>query len=71
MDISLPLGEMSVEEKLRMIETIWEDLCRNEESVPSPEWHGDVLAARAERLAGGREKVLEWEEAKRRIRESR
>ena len=71
MELALPLGQMSVDEKLRALERIWEDLCRDEMTVPSPSWHRDVLEARAARVRAGTEEVLEWEEAKRRIREPR
>ena len=70
MEAALPLDRMTVEEKLRALERLWEDLCRTPESVPSPAWHRDVLEARAARLQGGRERVTNWEDAKRRIRES-
>jgi hypothetical protein len=70
MDITLPLDQMTVNEKLRAIEQIWEDLCRNEAAVPCPEWHRDVLEARQARLAGGTERLADWEDSKRRIRES-
>ncbi len=32
MEIALPLDEMTVEEKIRMIELIWDDLCRGARS---------------------------------------
>jgi putative addiction module component (TIGR02574 family) len=71
MELALPLGQMSVDEKLRALERIWDDLCRDDSAVPSPAWHRDVLEARAVRLAAGTEEVLPWDEAKRRIRGSR
>ena len=69
-DIALPLHEMTVEEKLRLMETIWEDLCRNPEDVPSPAWHAPVLHEREARVQRGEEVILDWEDAKTRIRES-
>ncbi len=36
MEITLPLEKMSIEEKTRTMETIWDDLCRNADSIPSP-----------------------------------
>ena len=71
MELALPLGQMSVDEKLRALERIWEDLCRDESAVPSPSWHRDVVEAREARLRAGAEDVVDWDEAKRRIRESR
>jgi hypothetical protein len=31
------------------LEELWADLCRSSEGMPSPAWHGEVLAARVER----------------------
>jgi len=41
---------MTTTEKLVVINQIWDDLLRNPDEIPSPEWHGDVLSARAERI---------------------
>lgn len=71
MGMTLPLDQMTVDEKLRAMEEIWEDLRRDEAAIPSPQWHRDVLEARAARLASGSESFSDWEEAKRRIREPR
>lgn len=65
----IPLDQMTIEEKLRALEEIWEDLRKNPESIPSPAWHGEVLAARKERLRTGQSKLIDWNEAKRSIRE--
>ena len=70
MEFTLPLDRMTVDEKLRTMETIWQDLCRNEAAVPSPLWHRDVLEAREARVRDGREQVIDWEQAKRELRES-
>ena len=70
MDIVLPLEQMSVEDKLRALERIWEDLCRHEMDLPSPPWHRDVLEAREARSRQGREHFTDWDEAKRRIRDT-
>ena len=49
----LPLNKMTINEKLVAINQIWDDLLRNPDEVPSPEWHKEVLAARAERVRTG------------------
>jgi hypothetical protein len=66
--ITLPLNEMTVEEKLQAMEMLWADLSRRSEDVPSPDWHGAVLLEREAALARGEEEVEDWESAKRRIR---
>lgn len=59
---TLPLSEMSHAEKLRLMEELWDDLCHAPEGVSSPAWHGEVLAAREERVARGESRFLDWEE---------
>ncbi len=68
MDVALPLDQMSVEEKLRAIERLWEDLAKKPADVPSPAWHRDVLDAREKRRAEGKEPSIPWDQAKDEIR---
>ncbi len=70
MELALPLDQMTVDEKLRAIEMIWDDLARNAAGVPVPAWHRDEVEARLERLDQGQEEVMDLAEAKRRIAES-
>ena len=49
------------------MEDLWADL--SEKEVSSPAWHGDILAERDRLLAKGEEKFVDWESAKRRLRE--
>ena len=50
------------------METIWKDLARDERQVKSPDWHFDELKAREQRRKAGKEKVLDWDEAKKELR---
>lgn len=68
MQATIPLDKMSISEKLHAMEDIWDDLCRMEDVIPSPDWHGDVLREREERIRTGEAKFIELEEAKRRVR---
>ncbi|AAM71825.1 MAG TPA: addiction module antitoxin RelB [Chlorobaculum sp.] len=69
MHLSIPLKQMSVEEKLQAIEEIWADLASTPANIPSPAWHADVLQVREERIAEGRAQFLDIEEAKKAVRE--
>lgn len=60
---------MTAEEKLRAVEAIWDDLCRNDEQVPVTDWQKDLLDFRRREVETGEAKYNDWEEAKRRIRE--
>lgn len=56
-------------EKVRLMEVLWADLSRTEADFDSPSWHDTVLRETAQRVAKGGEQVLDWEEAKRRLRD--
>lgn len=68
MGTTLPLDKMTTAEKLLEMERRWDDLCRNPQDVPSPSWHGDVLAERERQIAQGNMKFIDLDEAKERIR---
>lgn len=69
MQVTLPLDEMTVEEKLDLMDRIWENLSRNAEDVPAPAWHGDVLRAREKQVLDGKSRFVSLAQAKRTIRE--
>jgi putative addiction module component (TIGR02574 family) len=66
----LPLGQMTVEEKLQLMEILWDDLSQNAADVPSPAWHGEVLADRERAIKEGRTQFLPFDEFQKRIREN-
>ena len=49
------------------MEDLWTDLSGKE--VTSPAWHGDVLAERDLLIESGEEKFVDWETAKRQLRQ--
>ncbi|WP_151445160.1 addiction module protein [Halomonas lysinitropha] len=61
---------MSTREKLRAMEALWDDLTRDPESVPVPDWHREELEIRSARAEADGDAFSEWEAAKRRLRES-
>jgi hypothetical protein len=65
--MQLPLDQMTVEDKLRAIEMLWEDLLRNSADIPMPQWHHDELRAREQRVEQGLSSFSDWREAKQRI----
>ena len=68
MQTVLPLGKMTREQKLRIMEELWADLSRDESQFESPAWHGDVLRERAAAVKSGKETFIDWEEAKKQLR---
>jgi len=70
MDITIPLKDMTIEEKIQAMEIIWEDLCKQADSISSPSWHEQILSKREKGIKSGDEKFTDWEEAKKNIRNS-
>jgi len=70
MEVALPLEQMTTADKLRVLEVVWEDLCRAPENVPSPAWHEELLLAREKRLREGTARMVDWPEAKQKIRDA-
>ena len=60
---------MTLEEKLRTMEALWDDPCRREEEVPVPQWHKDLLDERERLVQQGTAQFIDWETAKKRIGE--
>ena len=40
------IEQMSLEEQLQAMELLWASLSRRPDTVPSPDWHANVLAER-------------------------
>jgi len=66
--MKLNLKDMTTGEKLQAMELLWDDICRNVPDFWSPAWHGDILIEREKRVKEGREKFLNWQQAKEDIR---
>jgi len=69
MAVTLPIGRMSREDKLRAMEALWADLSRNEREIESPVWHEQVLREREQRVRSGQESFIDWETAKQQLRD--
>lgn len=65
---AVAISKMTLEEKLATMEEIWDDLCRHQ-NVQSPGWHGDVLQYRDENRLAGHEQPMDWQDAKKTIRQ--
>jgi hypothetical protein len=68
--MTLNLAEMTTEEKLKAMEMLWDDICRSAPDFSSPSWHEDVLKEREQRIRDGKDKFVDWDQAKKNIRNS-
>lgn len=62
------IKKLSREEKLQVMEAIWEDLSVEEETIESPVWHQEALKESEQRRMAGKENILDWKDAKRELR---
>jgi hypothetical protein len=53
------------------MELLWAELSRDEAELESPPWHADALRETAEHRARGEETLLDWEQAKEKLRSGR
>lgn len=68
--MNITLDKMSVEEKLKLMEEVWNDLVKKEQELSSPEWHKEILEEREDTLKSGKEILIDWKDAKERIQNS-
>ena len=68
LDRTAESGNTLLPEKLRAMETLWEDISRQPDQVDSPAWHADVLRERAQVGESGQAQFMDWERAKADIR---
>ena len=67
---SSELERMSVAERLRAMDQLWDSLNRCGEEIPSPDWHQDVLADRKARAQRGEAKFLTLDQLRSRLQSS-
>ncbi len=65
------IRQLSRQEKLKVMEMLWEDLSAGDADLSSPSWHADRLRETEARVADGIEQPLDWEDAKEILRTDR
>ena len=68
MSAEINFEQMNVSEKLRIMELLWDDLCRTESNIPSPQWHENVLTERENMVRDGSDEFVDWDQAKKEMR---
>jgi putative addiction module component (TIGR02574 family) len=66
---TIAIENLSVAEKIVLMERLWSDLSQRPTDVASPDWHGDILDERRAAVREGRTTFAEWNDAKKRLRE--
>ncbi|GGD55987.1 addiction module protein [Lacimicrobium alkaliphilum] len=64
------LKQLSTAEKLQVMETLWQELTSNPETIPaSPSWHQQVLQKTEHSVREGTEVIHDWDKAKQQLRD--
>ena len=66
--VDLPLAKMTLAQKLDLIETLWDDISKDDKALDSPNWHGEILQDRQQALEAGKASARDWDQAKERIK---
>jgi len=61
------LHQLTLKEKLMIMEALWSGLSQSEAAIEVPQWHKDVLDERESAIADGSARFLDWEDAKKEI----
>ena len=62
--------QLPLREKLLAMEAIWDDISRAEAVLEVPQWHKDILDEREQLIAEGKARFIDWEDAKKQIRQA-
>jgi putative addiction module component (TIGR02574 family) len=65
---SASIFELSLSEKLQLVEDLWDDIASTPAAVPVHDWQKEELARRKQNLLKNPASGLSWNEIQRRIR---
>ena len=66
-NLDISLKDLSVAQKLSLMERIWVDLEKRPSEIPSPKWHGDILARRMQSIENNESEFVDWADAKKQL----
>ena len=64
MSVNINFEQMSVSEKLRIMELLWDDLRSTESDIPLHQWDENVLMERENLIRDGKDEFVDWDQAK-------
>jgi len=70
MNLMQTIHQLPRSEKLQIMEYLWKELSEEDVKFESPDWHKKALSETEERMIYGKEEVLDWNEAKSRLRKN-
>ena len=68
LELKEEVSRLSKADRLKAMEWLWASLSEKPDEIDSPEWHGEVLAARKAKVDSGAVQFLSVEQLKERLR---
>jgi hypothetical protein len=68
LELKEEVSRLSKTEQLQAMEWLWVSLSKRPDEIESPEWHGEVLAARKAGVDSGEAQFLDIAQLKQRLR---
>ena len=65
--MSIDIANVSLDEKLRLVEALWDEIAASNEPMPVPDWLEAELARRRENFERDPTSAMSWEEARGRL----
>ncbi len=66
-NLDISLKDLSIAQKLSLMEQIWVDIETRPSEIPSPKWHGDILARRMQSIKNNESELVDWADAKKQL----
>jgi len=66
-NLSSQISQLSVPEKIQLVEDLWDDIAAHPESLPMPEWQKTELDQRKSEHKNNPSAASNWEDVKKRI----
>ena len=63
--------DLTTEEKIDYVSSLWDSIAANPDDVPVPEWHLRILEERIARHEAHPEEAISWEEFERKLLDRR
>lgn len=63
------ISDLTIDEKLQLIEELWDDVCSNPEAIPLPDWQKEELLKRKAKFEQNPNSGKSWDEVKSKLRE--
>jgi putative addiction module component (TIGR02574 family) len=65
------IKKMTLAERLKAMELLWESISASPDKLPSPAWHGEVLKERLAKVKAGKGSFLTIQQLKARLAKKR